>query len=178
MKYCSNCGSSKLEFSIPEGDHVKRYICSDCKTIHYTNPNMVVGALCIKDDKILMAKRNIQPRKDLWTLPAGFMENAETLQQGAIRETFEETGSHAKVIQPYTLFSLPHINQVHMFFLAELLDENFGPTTESQAVELHGEDEILWDQIAFPTVEKTLKYYFADKKENKFIFREEDITLW
>ena len=84
----------------------------------------------------------------------GFMENAETLQQGAIRETFEETGSHAKVIQPYTLFSLPHINQVHMFFLAELLDENFGPTTESQAVELHGEDEILWDQIAFPTVEK------------------------
>lgn len=178
MKYCSNCGSSKLEFSIPEGDHVKRYICSDCKTIHYTNPNMVVGALCIKDDKILMAKRNIQPRKDLWTLPAGFMENAETLQQGAIRETFEETGSHAKVIQPYTLFSLPHINQVHMFFLAELLDENFGPTTESQAVELHGEDEVLWDQIAFPTVEKTLKYYFADKKENKFIFREEDITLW
>ena len=78
MKYCSNCGSSKLEFSIPEGDHVKRYICSDCKTIHYTNPNMVVGALCIKDDKILMAKRNIQPRKGLWTLPAGFMENAET----------------------------------------------------------------------------------------------------
>ena len=178
MKYCSNCGSSKLEFSIPEGDHVKRYICSDCKTIHYTNPNMVVGALCIKDDKILMAKRNIQPRKDLWTLPAGFMENAETLQQGAIRETFEETGSHAKVIQPYTLFSLPHINQVHMFFLAELLDETFGPTTESQLVELHGEDEILWDQIAFPTVEKTLRYYFADRKENKFIFREEDITLW
>lgn len=178
MKYCSNCGSSKLEFSIPEGDHVKRYICLDCKTIHYTNPNMVVGALCIKGDKILMAKRNIQPRKGLWTLPAGFMENAETLQQGAIRETFEETGSHAKVIQPYTLFSLPHINQVHMFFLAELLDENFGPTTESQAVELHGEDEILWDQIAFPTVEKTLRYYFADKKENKFIFREEDITLW
>ena len=81
-----------------------------------------------------MAKRNIQPRKGLWTLPAGFMENAETLQQGAIRETFEETGSYAKVIQPYTLFSLPHINQVHMFFLAELLDENFGPTTESQAV--------------------------------------------
>ena len=178
MKYCSNCGNSKLEFSIPEGDHVKRYICSDCKTIHYTNPNMVVGALCIKGDKILMAKRNIQPRKGLWTLPAGFMENAETLQQGAIRETFEETGSHAKVIQPYTLFSLPHINQVHMFFLAELLDENFGPTTESQLVELHGEDEILWDQIAFPTVEKTLRYYFADKKENKFIFREEDITLW
>ena len=106
------------------------------------------------------------------------LEKGESHKEAAIRETFEETGSHAKVIQPYTLFSLPHINQVHMFFLAELLDENFGPTTESQLVELHGEDEILWDQIAFPTVEKTLRYYFADKKENKFIFREEDITLW
>ena len=139
---------------------------------------MIVGALCIRDGKILMAKRNIHPRKGLWTLPAGFMENAETLEAGALRETMEETGSEAKAIMPYTMFSLPHINQVHLFYLADLLDENFGPTTESQAVELHGEDEILWDQIAFPTVEKTLRYYFADKKENKFIFREEDITLW
>lgn len=178
MKYCSNCGSSKLDFIIPDGDHVKRYTCEDCGTIHYTNPNMVVGALCVRNDKILMAKRNIHPRKGLWTLPAGFMENAETLQQGALRETFEETGSRAKVIQPYTLFSLPHINQVHMFFLADLLDEDFGPTSESQAVELHGEEDILWDQLAFPTVEKTLKHYFADKKKDKFIFREEDITLW
>ena len=178
MKYCSHCGSSKLDFIIPDGDHVKRYTCEDCGTIHYTNPNMVVGALCVRNDKILMAKRNIHPRKGLWTLPAGFMENAETLQQGALRETFEETGSRAKVIQPYTLFSLPHINQVHMFFLADLLDEDFGPTSESQAVELHGEEDILWDQLAFPTVEKTLKHYFADKKKDKFIFREEDITLW
>ena len=113
-----------------------------------------------------------------WTFPAGKVNQNECGIDAASRETYEETGSNAKVIQPYTLFSLPHINQVHMFFLAELLDENFGPTTESQLVELHGEDEILWDQIAFPTVEKTLRYYFADKKENKFIFREEDITLW
>ncbi|MDG2091799.1 MAG: NUDIX hydrolase, partial [SAR86 cluster bacterium] len=126
MKYCSDCGSSKIKFITPEGDHVKRYICSECENIFYTNPNMVVGALCVRGEKILMAKRNIHPRKGMWTLPAGFMENAETLQQGALRETFEETGSHAKVIQPYTLFSLPHINQVHMFFLADLLDENFG----------------------------------------------------
>ena len=82
---------------------------------------MIVGALCIRDEKILMAKRNIHPRKGLWTLPAGFMENAETLQAGALRETMEETGSEAKVIMPYTMFSLPHINQVHLFYLADLL---------------------------------------------------------
>ena len=80
MKYCPNCGSSKLEFKIPEGDNIKRYCCPDCNSIHYTNPNMIVGALCIRDNKILMAKRNIHPRKGLWTLPAGFMENAETLE--------------------------------------------------------------------------------------------------
>ena len=106
-----------MEFKVPEGDNLKRYYCPECDTIFYTNPNVVVGALCIRNDKILMAKRNINPRKGLWTLPAGFMENAETLQDGALRETFEETGSKAKVKMPYTLFSLPHINQIHMFFL-------------------------------------------------------------
>ena len=91
MKYCSSCGSSDIEFKIPEGDNRKRYCCNNCGTIFYTNPNTVVGALCLRNEKILMAKRNIDPRKGLWTLPAGFMENAETLQDGALRETFEDT---------------------------------------------------------------------------------------
>ena len=157
---------------------MKRYCCKECSTIFYTNPNVVVGALCLRNESILMAKRNINPRKGLWTLPAGFMENAETLQEGAIRETFEETGSKAEIVMPYTMFSLPHINQVHMFYLADLLDENFGPTVESSEVKLFQIDEILWDEIAFPTVKKTLEYYIEDKEINKFIFREEDIKLW
>ena len=167
-----------MEFKVPEGDNLKRYYCPECETIFYTNPNVVVGALCIRNDKILMAKRNINPRKGLWTLPAGFMENAETLQDGALRETFEETGSKAKVKMPYTLFSLPHINQIHMFFLADLLDEDFGPTSESSEVRLFSIDEILWDEIAFPTVTKTLKYYIEDLEKDNYIFREEDIKLW
>ena len=178
MKYCPDCGSSKLEFKIPKDDHLKRYNCPECNKIFYTNPNMIVGAICIRDEKILMAKRNIHPRKGLWTLPAGFMENAETLQAGALRETMEETGSVAKAIMPYTMFSLPHINQVHLFYLADLLDDNFGPTTESMEVRLFSEDEILWDELAFPTVERTLKYYLEDSTTKNFIFREEDINLW
>ena len=110
-----------MEFKIPEHDSLKRYCCADCHTIFYTNPNMVVGALCIRHDKILMAKRNINPRKGLWTLPAGFMENAETLEEGALRETFEETCSKAEAIMPYTMFSLPHINQIHFFYLADFV---------------------------------------------------------
>ena len=167
-----------MEFKVPEGDNLKRYYCPECDTIFYTNPNVVVGALCIRNGKILMAKRNINPRKGLWTLPAGFMENAETLQDGAFRETYEETGSKAEVKMPYTLFSLPHINQIHMFFLADLLDEDFGPTSESSEVRLFSIDEILWDEIAFPTVTKTLKYYIEDLEKDNYIFREEDIKLW
>jgi 8-oxo-dGTP pyrophosphatase MutT (NUDIX family) len=106
------------------------------------------------------------------------MENAETLEAGALRETMEETGSEAKAIMPYTMFSLPHINQVHLFYLADLLDENFGPTSESMEVKLFSKEDILWDELAFPTVERTLKYYIEDSKTNEFIFREEDITLW
>ena len=139
---------------------------------------MIVGAICIRDNKILLAKRNIHPRKGLWTLPAGFMENAETLKVGALRETMEETMYEASVVMPYTMFSLPHINQVHLFYLADLLDDNFGPTSESIEVKLFSEDEIPWDEIAFPTVERTLKLYLEDVKTGDFIFRDEDINLW
>ena len=99
-----------MEFKVPEHDNIKRYCCDECDTIFYTNPNIVVGALCIRNEKILMAKRNINPRKGLWTLPAGFMENAETLQDGALRETLEETGSKAEIVMPYTMFSLSLIH--------------------------------------------------------------------
>ena len=123
MKYCSNCGSSNLEFKIPEDDNRKRYCCNDCDTIFYTNPNLVVGTLSTFDNKILIAKRSIHPRKDKWTLPAGFLENAETMQAGALRETLEETQAKAEIIKPYTVINLPHISQIHVFYLANLLSD-------------------------------------------------------
>ena len=177
MRYCSKCGSEKLEFKIPVDDTLKRYCCSLCDTIFYTNPNLIVGTLCIKDGQILLCKRNIEPRFGLWTLPAGFMENSETLQDGALRETKEETQASPKIISPYTMFSLTHISQVHLFYLTELGDEVFGPTTESSDVRLFDEPDIPWNEIAFPTVTKTLKYYFKDRKKGHFPFREEGIKL-
>ena len=144
MKYCSNCGSSNLEFKIPEDDNRKRYCCSDCGTIFYTNPNLVVGTLSTFDNKILIAKRSIHPRKDKWTLPAGFLENAETMQAGALRETLEETQAEAEIIKPYTVISLPHISQIHVFYLAKLLSGSFGPTNESSEVKLVEISEIPW----------------------------------
>ena len=178
MRYCSKCGSDQIDFKVPVGDNIKRYLCSACDSIFYTNPNLIVGTICIKDDQILLCKRNIEPRFGLWTLPAGFMENSETLQEGALRETKEETQASPKIIAPYSAFSLTHISQVHFFYLADLGNESFGPTSESSAVELFDEKDIPWDQIAFPTVTKTLKYYFEDRKNGDFPFREEALKLW
>ena len=178
MRYCSKCGSDQIDFKVPVGDNIKRYVCSACDSIFYTNPNLIVGTICIKDDQILLCKRNIEPRFGLWTLPAGFMENSETLQEGALRETKEETQASPKIIAPYSAFSLTHISQVHFFYLADLGNESFGPTSESSAVELFDEKDVPWDQIAFPTVTKTLKYYFEDRKNGDFPFREEALKLW
>jgi ADP-ribose pyrophosphatase YjhB (NUDIX family) len=159
LKYCSKCGSENIQFKIPAGDNLKRYCCDDCGAIYYTNPNVVVGALCKYEDKVLLCKRNIQPR------------------QGAIRETKEETQADINIIQPYTLFSLTHISQLHYFYIAELTKPKFGPTPESSEVALFTEEEIPWDEIAFPTVYKTLKHFFEDSKTNTFEYKEEEIKL-
>tara|TARA_Y100000590_G_scaffold174237_1_gene199259 strand:- start:478 stop:1014 length:537 start_codon:yes stop_codon:yes gene_type:complete len=177
LRYCSKCGSKDLEFKIPEEDNLKRFCCKECGSIFYTNPNLILGALCAHEDKVLLCKRNIQPRFGLWTLPAGFMENSETMQEGALRETYEETGTEVELVQPYTAFSLTHISQVHFFYIAKLINQDFGPTQESSEVKLFSENEIPWKEIAFPTVTKTLRYYFEDKPSGKFKFREEDIKL-
>ncbi len=108
----------------------------------------------------------------------GFMEKTENLQEGEIRETKEEKQASKKIIAQYTAYRNTNISQVHFFYLAELGDESFGPTSESSEVELFDEKDIPWDQIAFPTVTKTLKYYFEDKKKGDFPFREEALKLW
>ena len=125
----------------------------------------------------MLCKRNIQPRLGLWTLPAGFLENGETLQQGAIRETKEETQADVNIIQPYTLFSLAHISQLYYLYIAELTKPEFGPTPESSEVALFSEEEIPWEEIAFPPVYKTLKYFFKDSKNGIFEYKEEEINL-
>ncbi len=175
MKYCSQCGA-KVELRIPEGDTLPRYVCNACRTIHYSNPKLVVGCIPEWEDKILLCKRAIEPRQGLWTLPAGFLENDETTVEGAARETFEETLSKVEVTDLYALFNLPHINQVYVMFRGNLLGLDFGPTPESEVVELYVEKDIPWDRIAFPVIEQTLKLYFQDKNRGEFSIHTGDIV--
>lgn len=162
MKFCSNCGA-KVAFKIPAGDSLPRYVCDACNTIHYQNPRMIVGCVPVWEDRVLLCKRAIEPRYGLWTLPAGFMENGETLDVGAARETLEEACARVEIGMLYAVYSIPHVNQVYLLFLAKLADLDFKAGSETLETRLFREDEIPWDQIAFATVRNTLTHYFADR---------------
>ena len=168
MKFCSACGSDRIEFRIPEGDSLPRYVCSACGTIHYQNPKVVVGCIPEWEGRVLLCKRAIEPRHGLWTVPAGFLENAETVVAGAARETLEEANARVDVLAPYTMISLPNINQIYLIFRARLLDLDFSPGAESLDVRLYDEHEIPWEELAFRTVTRTLRNYFLDRKTGAF----------
>src|SRR5690606_35951955 len=117
-------------------------------------------------DRVLLCRRAIEPRMGKWTLPAGFMENGESTLEGAIRETAEEAGAmvQAQDCRLYTLFNLPYINQVYLFFLTQLKESVFDPGPESLEVALFREQDIPWDEIAFTVVRITLEQYFRDRE--------------
>ena len=175
MKYCSQCGFA-VAIKVPAGDDRPRHVCEACGSIHYSNPKVVVGCIPEWEDRILLCRRAIEPRYGLWTLPAGFMENGETTQQGAARETREEANARVEVGALYSLFNLPHINQVYLVFRSRLLDLDFGPGSESLEVRLFSEAEIPWSEIAFPVIQETLGLYFRDRSQGRFALHTGDIV--
>ncbi|WP_447528101.1 NUDIX hydrolase [Vreelandella sp. TE19] len=175
MNFCSQCGE-KVRFAVPEGDDRPRYLCDGCGAIHYQNPRIVAGTLPVHEDKILLCKRAISPRKGYWTLPAGYMENGETTRDAGLRETREEAMASVEIKDLYTLIDLPHINQVYMIFLADL-NGGFAAGPESLEVALFAEDDIPWDTLAFPTIERTLKHFFEDRKSDRFPLHMSTVTL-
>ncbi|WP_413664813.1 NUDIX hydrolase [Microbulbifer sp. EKSA008] len=168
MKFCSQCGSNAVTLSIPKGDDRPRHICGSCGAIYYINPRVIVGVVPYVGDKVMLCKRAIQPRLGLWTLPAGFMESGETSEEGALRESWEEARASIRVDELYSVYDIPHINQVYMMYRGELTDMNFGPGPESLEVELFREDEIPWREIAFPIMHRTLEHYFEDTRIGQY----------
>ena len=158
MKYCSQC-RAEVRQEIPAGDNRLRHVCSDCRTIFYDNPKIVAGTLPIYDGQILLCKRAISPRKGYWTLPAGFMENGESTEDAARRETLEEANATVTLKSLFSMITVPHISQVHVFFLAELATPDFSAGEESLEVALFTPATIPWDELAFPTVGETLVRY-------------------
>lgn len=175
MKFCPHCGSL-LRQGIPEGDDRLRHICDACETIHYQNPKLIAGCIPVWEGRILLCKRAIEPRKGFWTLPAGFMELGETIAQAAEREAHEEANVEVAIGDIFTIFNLPHISQVYVFFRAEMLSEKFSSGAESLETRLFDEDEIPWQDISFETVHRSLQFFLADRRAGEFRMRIQDIA--
>ena len=175
IKHCKQCGKA-VEHRIPDdGDTKIRAVCPQCKTIHYVNPLNVVGTIPVWGDKVLLCKRNIEPRFGKWTLPAGFMEMGETTAQGAARETDEEAGAQFEMQELFSLVNVARVGQVHLFYRAQLTSDQFQPGVETQEAMLFSEVDIPWDELAFRTVKETLERFFADRKAGSFGFHVLDI---
>jgi len=174
MIYCSNCGTKLVERT-PEGDTRVRHVCDACDTVHYQNPKIVAGCIPRLDNRVLLCQRAIEPRHGLWTLPAGFMENGESTEEAAVRETLEEACATVDHLELYGVFSIPHINQVYMMFRASLVAMDFKPGHESLDVRLFEEHEIPWEILAFPVVRITLEHYFKDAGNRCFPVHVENI---
>ena len=167
MNYCSQCGAP-VTSRVPPGDDRPRHVCDSCGTIFYSNPKIVAGCIPQWDDQLLLCRRAIEPRSGLWTLPAGFMENGESTVQAAARETLEEANARVEMGKLFAYLNIPAINQVYVIFLARLLDLDFRAGAESLEVRLFREHEIPWEEIAFPSIERALRLYFADLRGDGF----------
>ena len=175
IKHCRNCGAAVVYRLPDDGDTRERAVCPACDTIHYENPLNVVGTLPYFGERVLLCKRNIEPGWGKWTLPAGFMELGETTAEGAVRETDEEAGAQIELEDLFTVLSVPRVGQVHLFFRARLLSDQFAPGHETIEAKLFSEDEIPWEEIAFRTVKETLARYFEDRRKGRFEVHSADI---
>src|SRR5688572_17537952 len=167
IKHCRVCGS-EVTWRVPPADNRERAVCPACGEIHYENPLNVVGTVPVWGDQVLLCRRNIEPRYGLWTLPAGFMELGESASAGALRETVEEAGARVELGALFTLIDVVRVGQLHLFYLARMLDTSLAPGPETIEARLFGEDEVPWDQLAFRTVRQTLEHFFADRSSGSF----------
>lgn len=164
MKYCSKCGGT-VASKVPDGDTRRRWVCSSCGTIHYQNPKIVVGCVPEQDGKILLCKRAIEPRCGFWTVPAGFMELGETVEEGAMRETREEACAEVRLGHLFASVDVIEAGQVHLFFTATLIG-GFAPGDETQETALFRKDDIPWPEIAFLSGRYALEKYLEDDGRN------------
>src|SRR3954470_16162468 len=162
MNYCSNCGS-RVVLKVPAGDFLPRHVCDNCGLVHYENPKIVVGSVPEYQGRILICKRGIEPRLGYWTIPAGFMENDETLEAGAAREASEEALIQVEIGSLLLLANVTSARQVHVFFRSRMLTPEFGVTHESLEVRLVDERDIPWEQLAFPSTEYALRRFIEDR---------------
>ena len=167
MKYCSDCGA-QVKLQIPPDDDRPRHVCTGCQTVHYQNPKMVTGVIATWQGKLLLCQRAIEPRLGYWTIPAGYLENGETLEEGARREAWEEARAQLETLRPFAALELPHIQQIYFLFTGELSNERVAPGPESMEVQMFLPESIPWSQLAFSVVGASLQSWLQAPADQGF----------
>lgn len=165
MKFCSECGSSQLHMSMPYGDIGLRYICQSCGAIHYSRHSMVAACIATWEGRILLCQRAIEPYRGLWTIPGGYVEIGETLQEAAIRETREEAQTVVADLQLLAMYNLPMFSEVYALFAGRLLSPDIAPGEESLQVKLVAPEDIDWPRLAFPMVREALRHWLKPQHQ-------------
>ncbi len=160
--------SQRFVERVPEGDDQPRLVCDDCGFIHYENPKVVVGSVATWEDRILLCRRAIEPRKGLWTLPAGFLELHESAADGALREAWEEAGARLEIDQLLAVYSIPRISQIQLIFRARLVSPDLRAGVETAELALFSWPDIPWSEIAFPSALWALQHHDELKDEAVF----------
>lgn len=169
IRHCRDCGAAVVYRLPDDGDTRQRAVCPACGRVHYENPLNVVGTIpVLADGRVLLCLRAIEPRRGKWTLPAGFMELNETTAQGAQRETDEEAGAQITMGSLFSILNVARVGQVHLFYRADLLSDQFDPGHETLEARLFAEHEVPWEELAFRTVKETLQQWFADRRNGEF----------
>lgn len=162
IRHCTACGHT-VEVRTPADDHQPRHVCASCGHVQYQNPKVITGVIPEWDGRILLCKRAIQPRLGLWTFPAGFLELKETTAEGAAREAREESQADVEVQEVLAVIGVPYVSQLYVIHRGRMRAVAHGPTPESSETQLVTEAEIPWDQIAFPTIWHSLKFFCEDR---------------
>lgn len=171
MNFCSHCASDKLRHQVPEGDNKRRLVCENCRTVHYRNPKIVAGCLPIWKDKVLLCRRAIEPEYGKWNVPSGYLENGESVLDGALREVREEANAEVEVDYLITLYNIERIDQVYLQYVGELINGSFSIGAESLECRLFAEQEVPWEEIAFTSSAFTLRNYFRDRQSGAKMLR-------
>ena len=157
MRFCPSCGGP-IEQLVPPMDDRERHVCRACDTVHYVNPKIVVGSVCTLGDRLLLCRRAIPPSRGLWTIPAGYLENGETAEEGARREAWEEATAKITLEGLIAVYSIKRIDQVQLLYRAQLVSDQVAAGPESLEVALVDWADIPWAELAFPTVRWVLSH--------------------
>jgi ADP-ribose pyrophosphatase YjhB (NUDIX family) len=158
-RFCPACGKP-VEGRLLEADHRPRLVCPEGH-VTWRNPRVVVGTLPVADGRVYLARRAIEPAMGRWGNPSGFLELGESVQEGARRETEEETELRVEVGRLIGVYSRPEAGIVTIAFEATVVGGRPEPGAETSEVRAFLPDEIPWEEIAFTTAESALRDWLA-----------------